>query len=86
MAQSFKPPILAEVIISQFMGLSPMPGSVQTAQSLEPALDSVCVCVCVCSCISFCSNEQKHVFSYIPFVLHEGSIPISIFGLCVFFT
>ena len=32
---------LAEVMISQFVGSSPASGSVLTAQSLEPALDSV---------------------------------------------
>ena len=31
----------AQVMISQFVGLSPVSGSVLTAQSLEPALDSV---------------------------------------------
>ena len=31
----------AQVMISQFVGLSPTSGSVLTAQSLEPALDSV---------------------------------------------
>ena len=41
MAQSVKHPTLAQFMISQFMGLSPMLGSVLTAQSLEPALDSV---------------------------------------------
>ena len=33
----------AQVMISQFMSWSPVLGSVLTAQSLEPALDSVCV-------------------------------------------
>ena len=42
MAQSVKCPALAQVMISQFMGSSPMSGSVLTAQSLEPASDSVC--------------------------------------------
>ena len=34
-------PTSAQVMISQFLGLSPALGSVVTAQSLEPALDSV---------------------------------------------
>ena len=34
-------PTLAHFMISQFMGLSPTSGSVLTAQSLEPASDSV---------------------------------------------
>ena len=41
MAQSVKRLTSAQVIISQFMGLSPAMGSVLTAQSLEPASESV---------------------------------------------
>ena len=40
-AQSVKPPTLAQVTISQLVGSSPASGSVPTAQSLEPALDPV---------------------------------------------
>ena len=40
-AQSVKRPTSAQVMISQSVGLSPASGSVLTAQSLEPALDSV---------------------------------------------
>ena len=40
MAQSAKRPASAQVLISQFVGSSPMSGSVLTAQSLEPASDS----------------------------------------------
>ena len=40
-AQSVKHLTWAQVMILQFMGSSPMSGSVPTAQSLEPALDSV---------------------------------------------
>ena len=40
-AQSVKPLISTQVMISQFMGLSPASGSVLTAWSLEPASDSV---------------------------------------------
>ena len=39
--QSVEHPTSAEVIISWFMGSSPPSGSVLTAQSLEPASDSV---------------------------------------------
>ena len=39
MAQSVKRP--TSVMISQFMGSSPVSGSVLTAQNLEPASDSV---------------------------------------------
>ena len=40
MAQSVKRPTSGQVMISQFVGSSPASGSVQTAQSLEPASDS----------------------------------------------
>ena len=40
-AQSVKHPTSAQVIISWFVSLSPASGSVLTAQSLEPASDSV---------------------------------------------
>ena len=40
-AQSFKRPTLAQVMISWFMGSSPMSGSVLTVQSLETASASV---------------------------------------------
>ena len=41
MAPSVERPTSAQVMISRFMSLSPASGSVMTAQSLEPALDSV---------------------------------------------
>ena len=41
MAQSVKHLTLAQAMISQFVSSSPMLGSVLTAQSLEPASDSV---------------------------------------------
>ena len=40
-AQSVEPPTSAQVMISRFVGLSPASGSGLTAQSLEPASDSV---------------------------------------------
>ena len=40
-AQSVKRPTLAQVMISWFVSSSPRSGSVLTAQSLEPASDSV---------------------------------------------
>ena len=41
MAQSVKRLTSAQVMILQFVSLSPTSGSVLTAQSLDPALDSV---------------------------------------------
>ena len=40
-AQSVEHPTLAQVMISRFVGSSPAWGSVLTAQSLDPVLDSV---------------------------------------------
>ena len=42
-AQLVKHPTLAQVMISRLVGSSPVLVSVLTAQSLEPALDSVCL-------------------------------------------
>ena len=41
MAQSVERPTSAQVMILRFVGLSPVSGSVLTAQSLESASDSV---------------------------------------------
>ena len=41
MAQSVEHPTSAQVMISRFVGSGPASGSVLTAQSLEPASDSV---------------------------------------------
>ena len=41
MPQYVKHPALAQVMISRFVGLSPLSGSVLTAWSLEPASESV---------------------------------------------
>ena len=45
-AQSVEPLTLAQVMISRFMSSSPASGSVLTAQSLEPALNSVSPSLC----------------------------------------
>ena len=70
-AQSVKRPTWAQVMISHFVGSSPESGSVLTAQSLEPASDSVSpslcpsptrtlsVCLCLCLCLSL-SKINKH--------------------------
>ena len=42
-----RPPTSAQVMISHSMSSSPMSGSVQTAQSLDPDSDSVCLSVCL---------------------------------------
>ena len=51
--QSVKRPTPAQVMISWFVGLSPASGSVLTAQSLEPASDSVSSSLSTCTmCLS----------------------------------
>ena len=52
MVQLVKRPTSAQVMISQFKGLSPVSGSVLTAQSLEPALDSVSPSLSMSVCLS----------------------------------
>ena len=46
MAELVKRPTSAQVVISWFAGSRPMLGSVLTAQSLEPASDSVSLSLC----------------------------------------
>ena len=46
MAQLVECPTLAQVVISQFVGLSPASGSVLTARGLEPTLGSVSFSLC----------------------------------------
>ena len=56
-AQLVKHPTLAQVMISRFMGSSPMLGSMLTAQSLEPASDSVSAPPPLVLCLS--SSQKK---------------------------
>ena len=64
-AQLVKCPTSAQVMISQFVSLSPMWGSVLTAQSLEPASDSVSLSpsllmLCVCLSIISINNNNNN--------------------------
>ena len=52
MVQSVKRPTSAKLMVAQSIGSSPEPGSVLTAQSLEPALDSVSFSLCPAPCSS----------------------------------
>ena len=58
-AQSVKHLTLAQVMISQFVGSSPASGSVLTAQSLEPSLDSVSPSLSSLPLPHLCSVSQK---------------------------
>ena len=67
-APSIKRPNSAQVMISRFTSSSPALDSVLTAQSLEPASDSVspslsapsllALCVCVCVCVCVCMSQK----------------------------
>ena len=63
-AQLVERPTLAQVMISWFVGSSPTSGSVLTAQSLEPASDSVSSSLSasppLALCLSFSQNGNKH--------------------------
>ena len=64
MAQLVECPTLAQVMISRFMSLSPMLGFVLTAQSLEPASDSVSPSLCpspACALSLYLSKINKNM-------------------------
>ena len=61
MAQSVKRPTSAQIVISQSVSSSPASGSVLTAQSLEPASDSVFPSLSALPPLMFClSKMNKH--------------------------
>ena len=61
-AESVKRPTLAQVTISCFVGSSPKLGSVLTAQSREPALDSVSPSLSAPPLLTLClSLSQKQI-------------------------
>ena len=60
-AQSVKCPASAQVMVSRFVGSSPTWGSVLSAQSLEPALDSVSPSLSAPPLLALClSLKNKH--------------------------
>ena len=59
MAQEVERPTSAQVMISRSMSLSPALGSVLTAQSLEPASDSVSPSLSVPSPLALCLSLKK---------------------------
>ena len=54
MAQLVQHPTSAQIMISQFVSSSPVSGSVLTAQSLEPASDSVSPSLSASSLLMLC--------------------------------
>ena len=61
MAQSVKCATSAQVMVSQFVSSSPMSGSVLTAWSLEPALDSVSLPLCPSLALSLKIYKHKTI-------------------------
>ena len=59
MAQLDKRPTSAQVMISRFVGSSPVSGSVLTAQSLEPASDSVSLSLFLCPSSAYILSLSK---------------------------
>ena len=59
--QLIKRPTSAQIMISQFMGSSPTSGSVLTAQSLEPASDSVSPSLSAPPLLSLCLSASVSV-------------------------
>ena len=59
-AQSVKQPTLAQVMISRFMSPIPTSGSVLTAQSLEPASDSVSPSLSAPPLLTLCLTLSKN--------------------------
>ena len=66
MDQSVEHPTLAQVMILQLVSWSPASGSVLTAQSLEPASDSVSPCLSLLMlCVSLSLSLKNDIFKYI---------------------
>ena len=74
MAQSVGRPTSAQVMISQFMGSSPASGSVLTAQSLEPASDSVSGSLCSSSAHSPSLKVINFFFNVYLFLRERQSV------------
>ena len=79
-AQLVKHPTLAQVMISQFVGLRPTSGSMLMAQSLEPASYSVSPLPLPCSCSVSLALKNKQTFKklkkkfMLPFALAQDSM------------
>ena len=58
MAQLVKILTLAQVMILWLIGMSPVLGSVLTAQSLEPALDSVSLSLSAPPLLTLCLSQK----------------------------
>ena len=76
MAQLVEQPTSAQVMISQFVSLSPVSGSVLTAQSLEPASESVTPSLSVPSpahALSlFVSNKNENIKKFFKVLIFKN--------------
>ena len=79
MAQSVECPTSAQVMISWFMSSSPALGSVLTAQSLEPALDSVSPSLAAPPPLTFCFSLSK-IKKNIKKIKKQKELGLSVFG------
>ena len=83
MAQSFGHPTSAQIMISWFVSSSPTLGSVLTAQSLEPASDSVFPSFSAPHPLTLCLYQKmhKHLKKF-----KKGNIYVSVcvcVGICI---
>ena len=74
MAQLVELGTSTQVMISWFVGSSPVSGSVLTAQSLEPASD----CVCVSLCPSPTQAQKRKEKSQLKVSLQKGLIALQL--------
>ena len=70
-AQLVEHPTLAQVTLSQFGSSSPTSGSELIAQSLEAALDFVCVCVCLSLSLSLSLSAPSLLALCLLFLKHK---------------
>ena len=64
MAQLVECQTSAQVMISRFVGLSPVSGSVLTAQSLEPASESVSPSLSVSPLLMLCLSLKNKIIKH----------------------
>ena len=73
-AQSVERPALAQVMILQFLSLSPASGSVLIALSLQPASDSVSPSLSAPLLLALCVSQKKKLKKIFVFKSHLGKV------------
>ena len=74
MAQLVKRSTSAQAVISQSVGLNPASGSVLTAWSLEPALDSVSPSLSVPPPLALCLSLKNKIKTFFKKLKKEGHL------------